>query len=253
MILRIFLLILCFTLSRNAFAGGDDVTVMAAAGDATELTQQSNNALLKESSSSHAQMLVNQSEMLLRQLTSLNDMVQNSKTVSNSNWSKTGNLLQDLARVVSQGQALSYAGQNNDAKFRQLYPGYSKNRNYSQDYRNWSDSSMDSIRGSMNSANLQANDFATEDSMINQLQHMSETNSGRMQALQTGNMIAVENVQQMRKLRQLQMAEMQAQNSYLATKQQESISQRAAQDSFFDIPDPTANRANKRFTGGSRR
>jgi P-type conjugative transfer protein TrbJ len=143
--------------------------------------------------------------------------------------------------------------QNIDDKFKNLYPGYRNSKNFSQDYRNWSDSLMDSIRGSLNAANLQANDFATEDQLINQLQNMSQSTEGRMQAAQIGNMIAVENVQQMRKLRQLQMAQMQAQNGYLASQNQEDLSKKAAQDSFFDIPDPTNGKSYKRFIGGSKR
>jgi P-type conjugative transfer protein TrbJ len=241
-------------------AGGDDVTVVnnTSSGDATERTQLSNHQVLRESAHHHqllsansATSLLNQAEMLARQLTTINDMVQNSKSVSNSVWSQTSNLLENLARVVTSGQALSYANQNIEDKFRNLYPGYRVNHNYSKDYRNWSDASMDSIRGSLHAANLHANDFANEDQLIAQLSNMSQTASGRMQAIQTGNMIAIEQVQQLRKLRQLQMTQMQAQNSYLASRKQEEITKKANQDNFFDVA--KGNRAHKRFVGGSRR
>jgi P-type conjugative transfer protein TrbJ len=252
------IILLIFLLPTLVFAGGDDVTVMAG-GDATEFTQHLNNLLLKENVGNQEsmignqhQMLSNQAEMLARQLTQINNMVQNTKTVSNPQWSNTSNLLKELARVVQQGQALSYAGQNIDERFKQLYPGYQASRDFSQDYRNWSNTNMDSIRGALNSANLQANDFATEDSLINQLQNLATTTQGRMQAIQVGNMIAMENVQQMRKLRQLQMAHMQAQNNYLAKTQQEDLSKKAVTDNFFKTSDPTAGRKYKGYRGGSK-
>jgi P-type conjugative transfer protein TrbJ len=87
--------------------------------------------------------------------------------------------------------------------------------------------------------------------LIAQLSNMSDSASGRMQATQIGNMIAIEQVQQLRKLRQLQMAHSQAQNNYLAFKTQEAIDQRAAQDNFFELSN--IKRSHKGFVGGSNR
>ncbi len=255
------LIILLVIVPKLVLAGGDDVTVVQG-GDATEMTQLLNNALLKENSmyqersvANSAQSLIHQAEMVSHKLKALNDMAQNSKSVSNGAWSKTGDLLKNLAKVVSSGQALSYASQNSDERFKNQYPGYRNNKNYnnySQDYRNWSDSSMDSIRGSLNSSNLQANDFANEDQLISQLSNMSQTSTGRMQATQTGNMIAIEQVQQLRKLRQLQMAQSHAQNNYLASQAQDSIDKRANQDNFFDVSN-NSKKSRKGFIGGSNR
>jgi P-type conjugative transfer protein TrbJ len=247
----------------QVYAGGDDITMISnglGAGVATEMTQLLNNALLKENSNyqerlmvNSGQELINQSEMLARQLTALNNMAKNTETISNPAWGQTNNLLRALAQVVGEGQALSYANQNADLNFKQLYPGYKHTKDYSQEYRKWSQSSMDSMRGSLNAANLQSNDFMTEEQLINQLQQMSQSTEGRLQALQVGNMIAIENVQQMRKLRQLEMAQIQAQTTYLATMQQQELAKKAAQDNFFDVPEPKRAMTNQKFIGGSKR
>ncbi len=188
---------------RFAFAGGDDVHVHQPTGTATEATQMANNVLLKENSnyqssilSHQGKILSTQSDMLARQLEQISNMNRNTKTVSDPVWGNASDLLQQLARVVKTGQALSYASQNIDEDFKNKYPGYRTSENFSQDYREWSNISMDSIRGAMNAANLQANEFSTEDKMIGQLQQLSTTSEGRMQAIQAGNMIAMENVQQ---------------------------------------------------------
>ncbi|AIL64745.1 hypothetical protein NOVO_01745 [Rickettsiales bacterium Ac37b] len=93
---------------------------------------------------------------------------------------------------------------------------------------------------------------ATEDSLINKLQQMSSSTQGRMQGIQVGHMIAIEHVQQLRKLRQLQMSHMQAQNNYLARIEQENNSKKAAADLFFTVPESTQNKKYRGFKGGSK-
>ena len=59
---------------------------------------------------------------------------------------------------------------------------------------------------------------------------MSESAAGRMQALQVGNMMAAEQLQQLVQLRQLVMAQINAQNVYMAA-QTNREAQRAATQS----------------------
>src|SRR5207244_11281313 len=73
-------------------------------------------------------------------------------------------------------------------------------------------------------------DFATEQGRIQALQALSDSAEGRMQALQLGNMMAAEQLQQLVKLRQLMMAQINAQNVYMAN-QTNRDAQRAATQS----------------------
>ena len=255
--MKLLLTIICL-LPLTALAGGDDVYVQAPVGNATETTQIANNVLLKENSmyqssilDHQVKMLITQSEMLAKQLEQINNMNKNTKSITDPVWSNTAQLLQNLGKIVKSGQALSYSSQNMNEEFTNKYPGYRTSNNYSKDYQEWSNITMDSIRGSMNAANLQANEFVTEDKLISQLQTMSKTSEGRMQAIQVGNMIATENVQQLRKLRQLQMAQMQAQNNYLVSRNQKEMTKQAALDNFLNVDDPTLNRKYKTFKGGN--
>jgi P-type conjugative transfer protein TrbJ len=86
------------------------------------------------------------------------------------------------------------------------------------------------LRGTLNAVRLHAEDFATEQGRIQALQSLSESAEGRMQALQLGNMMAAEQLQQLVKLRQVIMAQINAQNVYLAH-QTNREAQRAATQS----------------------
>ena len=91
-------------------------------------------------------------------------------------------------------------------------------------------SKLDTLRGTLNSVRLHAKDFATQQGRIQTLQAMSDSAEGRMQALQLGNMMAGEQLQQLVKLRQLIMAQTNAQNVYMAN-QINREAQRAATQS----------------------
>src|SRR5439155_1198143 len=82
----------------------------------------------------------------------------------------------------------------------------------------------------LNSVRLHGEDFATAQGRIQALQALSESAEGRMQALQVGNMMAAEQLQQLVQLRQLVMAQINAQNVYMAA-QTNREAQRAATQS----------------------
>ena len=133
--------------------------------------------------------------------------------------------------------------QNLDSEFKNRYPGYKATTNYSQAYQTWSQTTLDTIRGSLDSVGLQSSDFDTESSLVDQLNTLSKTSSGRMQALQTGNMIASQQVSQMQKLRQLVMAQTNAQNTYMAYKVQKEQSSEASLEKMIEngdtqVPNP---------------
>ena len=241
-------------LASSAYAGGGGGAGGNATctGCATETTQLLNKAQLVSSVAQQTQMVQQQLQQLQQQMQQTNYAAANTQKVSTSVWGNAQSLLTQLQSIVQQGNALSYANANADSQFRQIYPGYSPTTNYSQSYQGWSGSTMDSIRGTLDAANLQSQNFSTENGLIQQLQTLSQSSGGQVQAVQTGNMIAMQMVQQMQKLRQLQMAQMQEQSSYLATQQQKSITDQANQDNLFGtIPDPRTTTQYQYFQGGS--
>jgi P-type conjugative transfer protein TrbJ len=83
-------------------------------------------------------------------------------------------------------------------------------------YDQWTRTTLDTLNGSLAAVRLHAEDFVDEQRRIQTVTALSDSAEGRMQALQVGNMLAAEQVQQLGKLRQLMMAQINAQNIYMA-------------------------------------
>ena len=115
-----------------------------------------------------------------------------------------------------------------------MYPGYEVPTNYTQAYTQWATNALGGIQGALQSANLQSTQFQSEDALFSQLQGLSNGSVGHMQALQVGNMIGIQEVQQLEKLRQLQMAQLQGEFDYLATQQQNDLVKFATLRAWLD-------------------
>ena len=175
--------------------------------------------------------VINEIEMIANQVRQIENMVQNTRNYGRGVWDTEAlpRLLR-LGQVIGQDQAIAYTMANVDGLFRQRYPGYRAVTDWSREYDTWTRTTLDTLRGTLNSVRLHAEDFATEQGRIQTLQAMSESAEGRMQALQLGNMMAAEQLQQLVKLRQIMMAQINAQNVYMAT-QTNREAQRAATQS----------------------
>jgi len=152
---------------------------------------------------------------------------------SQGQWSNVSNELQQLGNIVQQGQAISYNMNNLDQAFQQKYQGYHPTQNYSQEYQSWSNTTLDTLRTILNSAGLQASFLSSEQSRLDQLKYLSQSSTGRMQAVQAGNMIATETVGQLQQLRQLVIAQTNAQNAYMAYQVQKDQTAQASADNWI--------------------
>ncbi len=157
---------------------------------------------------------------------------------SSTQWSNIQQLLEQLSSTVSQGNALSYSAQNMNQDFATKFPGYKPQNDYDQSYKIWSSTTMDTLRNTLASAGLQANAFSDEQSTLDTLKGLSTSATGRMQAVQVGNMIAAEQVGQTQKLRQLIISQTDAQNTYMAYKVQQKQAQQASADNLLNHPLP---------------
>ena len=206
--------------SAPSFAG-------AVAG-ATEPTQILNNVQLVLQYAQQVTMVENQ----LKELASLPGQV----------WGSAQQDLSALTQVVSAGQALSYTMQNVDQQFKQQYPGYQSGTNYSGSYQTWSNNTLDNVRSALNAAGLQSSQFATERSALSAIQAMANNPTGQTQAIQAGAMIASQTVDQLQKLRQLMMAQMQSQDTYIAEQSQTRQTQIGTQQDHFQVYTPSGSR-----------
>ncbi len=119
---------------------------------------------------------------------------------------------------VQRGNSLSYAMGNLDSQFTSKFAsvGYAPTTNYASRYAEWSNTSMDSTRSALEAAGVQSDQLSTEQDLLEQLQSMSAGTDGQLKAIQTGNQVAAMEVQQLMKLRQLMMADMQSKAAFQA-------------------------------------
>jgi P-type conjugative transfer protein TrbJ len=180
------------------------------------------------------QIVTDQATQISNQLQQIVYQVQSLRNFPNGIWGQIQENLQALTRIAKVGQSISYADTNLSSEFTHMYPGYEVPTDYTKVYTQWATNSLGGIQGALRSANLQSMQFQSEDALFSQLQGLSDGSVGHMQALQVGNMIGVQEVQQLEKLRQLQMAQLQGEFDYLATQQQNDLVKFATLRAWLD-------------------
>jgi len=193
---------------------------------ATEFTQILNYVEL-------AGQLEQQVLMVENQLNQLLDMAKHGITITDQLFGTVASDITNLNKIVQTGQSLSYTMSNLDSSFELRFPGYSPSTNYGQSYQTWSQTSLDSTLGALNAAGLQNSQFNSDEALLQTLQGQSESAVGRMQALEVGNQIAENQAEQLMKLRQLMMADMQSKASYQGALVQAEATKQANSDLFF--------------------
>lgn len=193
---------------------------------ATEFTQIENKVQLVMSYAEEAQQTVTQLQQYQTMLRNLMSITPSQIVDQAAQRLFTSQKMYDsfkrLQTLVVNGQSMAYSLANLDARFKQLHPGYGNFGNgfdFGRQYTALSNNTLDSVKNSMSLISAHAEDFDTEQELMGQLQTRSATAQGQMQALQAGNEIGMTMVGQMQKMRQLQMAQMNAQNAFISGQQ----------------------------------
>jgi P-type conjugative transfer protein TrbJ len=100
--------------------------------------------------------------------------------------------------------------------FKRLHPGYGSEFSSKNEYQSWSDNTHSAVRNALAVSGAQSESFSSEQDVVRELQLRSQSADGQMKALQAGNDIGVAMVGQMQQLRQLQIAQMSAQNQFMS-------------------------------------
>ena len=193
---------------------------------ATEYTQILNYVEL-------AGQLEKQVVMVENQLNQLADMAKHGITITDQLFGTVASDITTLRQIVNTGQALSYTLSNMDGTFRLRFPGYSTSTNYGQSYQTWSQTSLDSTLGALKAAGLQNSQFDSDSALLQSLKSQSQSAVGRMQAIEVGNQIAENQAEQLMKLRQLMMADLQSKSAYQSAMVQADATKQANSDQFF--------------------
>lgn len=196
-------------------------------GFASEATQWLNHGEL-------VNQYLRQGEHLAEALKQTADMVRNSQRFTAQAFGPITNDINELSQIVQGGRALAYSLGNLDATFHNRFPGYSYNaKAYYTDYRDWSQTSLDTTRSTMRAAGLQSDQLQNEQTLLAALRTMSVTADGRMQALQVANQIAEQQVEQLMKLRALMLVDLQSKQAFQAQQIQKDAAAEAATEQFF--------------------
>jgi len=171
--------------------------------------------------------------MVENQITQIADMAKHGITITDQLFGTVESDISNLRTIVNTGEALSYTMSNLDSTFRVRFPGYSPSTNYSTAYQTWSQTSLDSTRGALDAAGLQDSQFDSDTALLKTLQGQSQSAVGRMQAIEVGNQIAENQAEQLMKLRQLMMADMQSKAAYQGAQVQAQATTQANSDQFF--------------------
>lgn len=193
---------------------------------ATEFTQLLNHGQL-------IMQYIRQGQQLSEQLKQTVDMARNSQMLTSQMFGPIVSDMNQLAAIVQGGMGLAYSMANLDATFRSRYRGYAYNSSaYFTDYRNWSQTALDTIRGTLRAAGLQNAQLQNEQTVLAGLRSMAQSADGRMEALQVLNQISEQQVQQLMKLRELMLADLQSKQAYQATEVQDKAAINAAVEQF---------------------
>jgi type IV secretion system protein TrbJ len=195
---------------------------------ATEFTQVLNHVELVSSYAVQAQQLAQQIQLLA-------DAVKNTKFNSAQTFWNIGSDLSALASIVQGGRAIAYSLGDLDAVWQKTYPGYTSyaRTGYYTRYQNWAQTTLDTVNGAMRAAGLQGQELSNEVSLITNLESQSESADGRLLALNVLTQMADQQEQQMQKLRQIMLADMQSKAAYYGTIIQQHADQAAAAQNFF--------------------
>lgn len=201
-------------LMKPVYAGGGGL-----GGGATEFTQLANNVELVD-------IALKDAENLVYTIKQYEIMYENIRNLPNHIKQQALADLKRLADVVKTGRAIAYSSGQIDEDYRNRFKDYDYYREHdfrnadgtvnhealSDQYQDWSETNHDSIRGALRAAGLQAQQFDREDSALKTIENQIETAAGEKQLLQAGASIAALQVEQMQKLRQLVMAQVQLQS-----------------------------------------
>jgi P-type conjugative transfer protein TrbJ len=114
---------------------------------------------------------------------------------------------------------------------------------WNSQYQQWSQTTLDTLNGTLRSAGLNIGDFNSVDSALGALRSANDSATGRNELLQVANSLASLQVAEMTKMRQLLALEINAQNVWKANATNTSAAAEAALQQFIGTPAAVSNPA----------
>ncbi|EPM7960941.1 P-type conjugative transfer protein TrbJ [Klebsiella pneumoniae] len=184
---------------------------------------------------------LNTAQQLQTQIQQYQNMVTQGLSLPNSMFGSIAADLQSVVNIYTKSQALGRQIQNMDSQFNTQFPGFESYLNQASNsaavpardrYQKWSEQGRDNVKTAMEAANLNTGTFESEDAQLARMVSRSQSAAGRMQAIQAGNEIASQNVQQLQKLRDLVATQINMQGNYMAQQGDRTAASEAAEQQF---------------------
>jgi P-type conjugative transfer protein TrbJ len=184
---------------------------------------------------------VNTAKQLETQIQQYENMLLQGLSLPESLFSPLISNIQQIQSLYNQSKALAGNLASFDSQFRAQFQGYDtyltkigQNPGYVQSfYSQWAQQGLDANRTAMEVAGANLNQIPGEDQTLAALVNQSQSAQGRLQAIQAGNQIAAQEVQQMQKLREMMNAQIQNESMYYAQKIQRQAIDDAAAAKFY--------------------
>jgi len=182
-----------------AMAGGGGIT-----GGATEMTQLANNSELGVIVGKEIEQIAKQVEMIQNQINQYQEMVRQGMALPETMWKSVEQDLMQLKNSVQMTSGLYSSLGSLDQIFRQTNPGIVPRNDRGMTYEEWyakqSEGYRDNIEATLKGIDTSSLQMERDSEVLKRLYEQSSSAVGQMQALQAGNAIAAETVQQLMKL-----------------------------------------------------
>lgn len=179
-------------------------------------------------------------DQLSRLMDQYQDMLVQGRKYNNQKFDGLDTFLKDVINAYNDTRAIGKALGRLDDTFREMYPDYGIYLENSHDmmpgrYKKWADSGFDNARTALLSAGMNVSSFQSEEQMLSQILNRSTNAAGRMQAIQAGNEIAAQNIQQLQKLRDMMQTQITMQSNHIARETQKEAVDDAFNEKFFSV------------------
>jgi len=185
----------------------------AAGGGATEWTQLANNAEL-------IGIYVEQIEGVRQKVLQYQNMVQNTRGLSQQMWPSALVQISDLIDTISAVDSAANSSAHALQDFARQYH-HTESMTNAQAIQRWRTGVQNQIAQSLRTAGINANQIRDNQSALAQIQAASQSAQGRMQVMQAGNQISGLMVNEIQSLHMTTIAAQQAQQNFLATEVRE--------------------------------
>jgi P-type conjugative transfer protein TrbJ len=223
----------CLCLSLAVASPPATALVVTCTNCGTEFTQLANNLQL-------ADQLARQVELVQQAIRRHETMALNTTGFEAQAFGNPLAELRQVTALLDQTRSLSVTSADLDGQFAEKYQDYDAyladkldTQALGAKYQQWSKDTNSSVLTTLKAANIQARQIeGDEASLFTELEGLSDTAEGRMQAIQVANQIALAAARQTQKLRQLMMMQLQLQANFIQTQMDRQAAEEAAYRNF---------------------